>query len=443
MVGAAAPGGGGTAAPSATVPGSTVGDDPDVSGARTPDSVPPMRVAAAGSPQLEEAPPAAFPIPERIAAPDVSPGPAPFRADPFTARVTEPSISPTLAPSTPIVAPALKTLPSITSRETHRPGSIAAIPGNATSAATPEEEAVAEPDATSSASGALGSVPWGGGFVSAARVPRSTFTAPEGLESYRTVAAALQAGRLPPKADVRPEELLNHFLGAPESRHSVGAGPVVAALECAVAPWNPAHRLLRIGIVGRAAPDASPALAAMIIADAVTVQVEFNPARVASYRLIGYESPGLRAQLRAPNVPSVSFKAGQTLTALYELVPAAPGESPAQGGYAPVRHLGYAPDNPDAPDLLTLRVRFLDVMTQRSRRIDMPLVDRGTAFAAATGDFAFAAAVAQFAMILRETPQRGSVSVDQLREWVARAAASPKRTEFDQWLERASPLLGK
>jgi Ca-activated chloride channel family protein len=86
-------------------------------------------------------------------------------------------------------------------------------------------------------------------FVSAAREPRSTFSASVDTAAYSLVRAKLHSGQLPPKGAVRVADLLNYFdydYPKPE-----GEAPVAATLEMAPCPWNPKHHLLRIALAAR------------------------------------------------------------------------------------------------------------------------------------------------------------------------------------------------
>jgi Ca-activated chloride channel family protein len=77
----------------------------------------------------------------------------------------------------------------------------------------------------------------------------STFSIDVDTASYSIVRSTLAAGKLPPPEEVRIEELINYFSYAyPDPRDD---RPFSVTTEVAAAPWNPAHRLLRIGIHGR------------------------------------------------------------------------------------------------------------------------------------------------------------------------------------------------
>ena len=84
----------------------------------------------------------------------------------------------------------------------------------------------------------------------------------------------------------------------------------------------------------------------MTIAKDVKIQVEFNPARVASYRLIGYEKRMLRKEdFNNDKVDAGEIGAGHTVTALYEIVPAGAGAADPAASVPPVDPLKYQASN--------------------------------------------------------------------------------------------------
>ncbi len=159
------------------------------------------------------------------------------------------------------------------------------------------------------------------------------------------------------------------------------------------------------------------------IAKDVKIQVEFNPAQVQAYRLIGYENRLLaKEDFNNDKVDAGEIGAGHTVTALYEVVPvgaSAPGDTPAVDGlkYQAVKGPGSTIQAASSPDLLTVKIRYKEPVGDVSSKLEFPLVDQGAAFADASGDFKFAAAVAAFGMTLRDSPYKGQLTLANVLEW--------------------------
>ena len=146
------------------------------------------------------------------------------------------------------------------------------------------------------------------------------------------------------------------------------------------------------------------------IAKDVKIQVEFNPARVNAYRLIGYENRALRAGgFRDVREDAGELGGGGCVTVLYEI------------------GVGEAPEPPDA-ELLCVKVRWKEPRGGASRRLDVPLRDRECG--EPQGDFRFAAAVACWGMLLRDSEHRGEASYGLVRRLAAPVARDDYREEF-------------
>ena len=189
------------------------------------------------------------------------------------------------------------------------------------------------------------------------------------------------------------------------------------------------------------------------VADDVKVQVEFNPAAVARYRLIGYETRLLRREdFRDDSVDSGELGSGRAVTAIYEIIPVGAPMPPA-GRPAP-HPLRYAPA-PAAPvaappiaqsdELGFLRVAWKLPGQTRSQETARPIAaaEIHASFDAAPEEARFAAAVAGFAQLLRGSTEIGSWSFLQA-EAIAAGARGPdpegRRAEFVQLIRLAAQL---
>ncbi|MEZ6070312.1 MAG: VWA domain-containing protein [Pirellulales bacterium] len=180
------------------------------------------------------------------------------------------------------------------------------------------------------------------------------------------------------------------------------------------------------------------------IAKDVKIQVDFNPARVAGYRLIGYEHRALRAEDFSDDAKDAGeIGAGHTVTALYEIVPN--GQPVPGGDFEPSKYQqpGELAEAALSDELLTVRIRYKDPDGQVSNPLEVAVVADDHSFDAATDDFRFAACVAQFGMLLRDSKYRGDASFDSIMQV---AAARPEgndagyRDEFVRLVATARDL---
>jgi Ca-activated chloride channel family protein len=180
------------------------------------------------------------------------------------------------------------------------------------------------------------------------------------------------------------------------------------------------------------------------IARDVKVQVEFNPAYVSEYRLIGYENRALAEQdFDNDRIDAGDIGAGHQVTALYEIVPA------GARGWLPERH--YPANKRDAlgqlnNELAWLRLRYKLPGQDQSRLIEQPIGARLIGSARApSGDTAFAAAVAAFGQKLRGDPWLAGFSFADARRLAERSGTNGNywRGEFMRLADLAQEQQAK
>jgi Ca-activated chloride channel homolog len=141
------------------------------------------------------------------------------------------------------------------------------------------------------------------------------------------------------------------------------------------------------------------------VAKDVKIQVEFNPALVGAYRLVGYENRRLKARDFNDDAKDAGeMGAGHSVTALYEIVP--PGEDVNGGGVDPLKYQRPAEPAPamvtvPSSELMTVKVRYKRPEGDTSTLVTVPVAGRNSPAPRHVG---FAAAVAEFGMLLRESP---------------------------------------
>ena len=151
----------------------------------------------------------------------------------------------------------------------------------------------------------------------------------------------------------------------------------------------------------------------LTLAKDVKLQIEFNPARVAGYRLIGYENRLLADEdFNDDTKDAGELGAGHTVTALYEVVPA--GEPVPRGD---VDELRYQPEPDDPPlsefegEMMYVKVRYKDPDGAKSRLLELAVADRR---GSPSVDFRFASAVAGFGMLLRDSEHAGDLTLNDV-----------------------------
>lgn len=175
-----------------------------------------------------------------------------------------------------------------------------------------------------------------------------------------------------------------------------------------------------------------------VVAKNVKLQVEFNPAQVSEYRLLGYENRALkREDFSNDKVDAGEIGAGHTVTALYEIVPK--GE---KGWLEPLRYSKSEPvASGTAGELAMLRVRYQLPEGGNSRLIERPIASDSVG--KASNDLQFAAAVAAFSQQLKDGRYTGDFSLKDT-EALARGARGDDpfglRAEFVQLVELAQSL---
>jgi Ca-activated chloride channel homolog len=177
------------------------------------------------------------------------------------------------------------------------------------------------------------------------------------------------------------------------------------------------------------------------IAKDVKIQVEFNPAAVAEYRLIGYETRALnRDDFDNDKVDAGDVGSGQTVTALYEVVPV--GGRRANGD---LRYSDSATVSAGArrnTELGFVKIRYKLPKSDTSRLISTPIDTRYEvrSFEAAPRDARFATAVAGFAELLRGGRYSGSLSYDDVLQIASASRGSDEfgyRSEFVELVRAA------
>jgi Ca-activated chloride channel family protein len=177
------------------------------------------------------------------------------------------------------------------------------------------------------------------------------------------------------------------------------------------------------------------------IAKDVKIQIEFNPEKVKSYRLIGYENRKLNKEdFNDDKKDAGELGAGHTVTALYEIIPAN-----ASGIDSNVDELKYQTTTSNqaamnSNELVNVKLRYKEPTSSISQLIVKPVVDNKVAFAQSSNNFRFSSAVAGFGMLLRDSKFKGDISYQAVIDIAKHAKGKDLegyRSEFVQLVEKA------
>ena len=181
------------------------------------------------------------------------------------------------------------------------------------------------------------------------------------------------------------------------------------------------------------------------IAKDVKIQVEFNPALVAGYRLIGYENRLLADRdFNDDKKDAGEIGAGHSVTALYEIVPAGTAiENPG------VDELKYSKversESNFGKEMMTVKVRYKEPDESESKLLSVGVLDRNKLIETASENLRFASAVAQFGLILRDSRYKGNASFRNVSSLAQNALGNDFRNyrgEFLELVEKAQRLKG-
>jgi Ca-activated chloride channel family protein len=178
------------------------------------------------------------------------------------------------------------------------------------------------------------------------------------------------------------------------------------------------------------------------VAKDVKIQVEFNPAKVGAFRLIGYENRVMAHQdFNDDSKDAGEIGAGHHVTALYELVP--PGKEGDIPNIDPLKYSQPASTKPPSEESFTVSLRYKRPDADKSQRLEYGVVDKGESLGGASDDFKFASAVAGLGMLLRDSADKGSLTyagVLEMAESTLSKDSSGYRQEFVAAARQAKAL---
>ncbi|WP_395739455.1 von Willebrand factor type A domain-containing protein [Prosthecobacter sp.] len=189
------------------------------------------------------------------------------------------------------------------------------------------------------------------------------------------------------------------------------------------------------------------------IAKDVKIQVEFNPAAVRSYRLIGYENRLLaKEDFNDDTKDAGEIGAGHSVVALYELVPAnLPAGAEGRPAVDPLKYQTqpsvFTPaqlaEAAKSGETMTVKLRYKAPDSDLSKLIELPTKDTGKTLTSSTEEYKFSAAVAGFGLLLRDSTYKGTLGWETVRRLALDGKGADKlgyRGEFLQLIDKARGL---
>ncbi len=180
--------------------------------------------------------------------------------------------------------------------------------------------------------------------------------------------------------------------------------------------------------------------ALVCVAKDVKFQVDFNPAKVNAYRLIGYENRILKPEdFKNDAKDAGDMGSGHTVTALYEIVPI--GVKIELPDVDPVKYQKPTEPVGNANEWLTVKMRYKQPDGETSK--EMSAVLKGAGTSAGGEDFRFASAVVEFGLILRDSQYKADANFDRVLERASGAMTfdpNGHRAEFVELVRKAKGM---
>ena len=180
------------------------------------------------------------------------------------------------------------------------------------------------------------------------------------------------------------------------------------------------------------------------IAKDVKIQIEFNPAKVQAYRLIGYENRMLKSEdFNDDKKDAGELGAGHTVTALYEIIPVGVKSDFIKSVDELKYQKGQITNQAGSDELMTVKLRYKRPKEDTSQLLSIVIKDKATKLAKSSNNFKFSAAVAEFGMLLRDSEFKGQASYEHALKLAKEGKGEDLegyRSEFVQLVKKAALL---
>ena len=184
----------------------------------------------------------------------------------------------------------------------------------------------------------------------------------------------------------------------------------------------------------------------LTIAKDVKIQVEFNPNVIESYRLVGYENRLLNNEdFNDDTKDAGEIGAGHSVTAMYEVVLKGEGDGKNKPDVDPLKYQTSDNKTEFGDEMLTVKFRYKAPDGDKSKLIERTLANKITADKSLSNNFNFAAAVAQYGMLLRDSEHKGNSTFDDVLNLAAKSKGKDKngyRAEFLRIVDATKVVYG-
>ena len=182
----------------------------------------------------------------------------------------------------------------------------------------------------------------------------------------------------------------------------------------------------------------------LTIAKDVKMQVEFNPAKVQAYRLVGYENRRLQNQdFNDDKKDAGELGAGHSVTALYEIIPAGVKSDTPLPKVDPLKYQQNQANDNGSNELIQVKLRYKEPNQSTSQLLAVLVVDRGQKLENASTNLKFSAAVAAFGMVLRDSQYKGTANFDEVLKLSSQSQGTDLdgyRAEFIRLVQKSKTL---
>ncbi|MEW4570163.1 YfbK domain-containing protein [Tautonia sp. JC769] len=239
---------------------------------------------------------------------------------------------------------------------------------------------------------------------------------------------------------VGPEFLTGSLVNTPAYPYDPpeAGEPLAVDVGIVPSPWSEGNRLVRLALIaGEAAPDDADAMPPVVVEE-VTAEVEFNPARVARYRPIGFEARPLTLA-RIGEEPQV-LRAGESSTVLFEVEPRELPGGPTDTGPRRAGRYQRAPSGVGDDELLTVSVAYREPGEGERRSVTTHVVDAPTPIDEAPDDVRLAIGLGWIGLLIQGMIDGDRATLDRIEALVG-STDEGFLPDVHADLERLLPLL--